>query len=291
MIAYVFLILVPILSTTKVTIQGKLSRILVSDTRDAFLMNAVVFALSALWLASIYARSLPSAGTVLWALAFAVSNIAFQTVYLFAFKIGSVSLTSTICNFNALLPILMNILIYDGSFGLFTVIGMVAMAIALILIPRRDETDNKKFSFKWLLLALLSLFFSGFNNCLITALSHQSFGDEKNLFTVVSYLFSALFCFIGSLVIPKKEESRGSFRLTPLRFLGLLGIALSLGTYMVVLMKTLTWLSPSVVYSVANVTFIFLITVIDLILFREKLTKRQLVGIFFGAVAAVGFCL
>ena len=97
---YLLLLLLPILVSTKVLLQGHYSKTKVRSLADIFYLMGLIFTAIAVITGIFFFRVIPSVGTVLFALVFGVANYVYQISYCSALRTGPVSLTSIICNFN-----------------------------------------------------------------------------------------------------------------------------------------------------------------------------------------------
>lgn len=211
---------------------------------------------------------------------FALSMIFTQTTEIKAMSVGSSSMTILIYSCGFLLPIFFGYFQYGENVSLWQCLGIAVLLVALYLIISPEQ--NGKVSILWLVFALLSMAGSGFNAIIQKIHQYSDFSDELMPFLVSMFFFSALFSFIVSLVAPKTQTKK-----LPLKTRMLLPVisGLFIGT-LNILNLTLAGKLPAIIqFPVYSIGSIILTGVCGTLMFKEKNTKKQLVGFGIGCVA------
>ena len=126
---------------------------------------------------------------------------------------------------------------------------------------------------------------------------HQSseYKDELNSFLVIAFVVSTLVCFVAAAFLKKKEEKTENVMKISKKEL-ILTVVLMITSGICVAANNnlnlyLSGVIPSAVFfPIVNGGGLVLITLTALIIFREKLTKKQWVGLIFGIVSVIFLC-
>lgn len=288
MIKYLFLLLLPILVTTKVLLQGHYSKSKVGSLADTFYLTGFIFAAIALITGVFSLRALPSTSTLLFALLFGVVNYVYQVSYSSAFRAGPVSLTSIICNFNMIVIIPFGALVFKEEIGPYQWVGFALVAVAMILLNRPSSGTEKKASFKWLLLSLLTMVTSGFTGILQSAYGKYFPSEEKDSFIVIGYVIAALLSFITALAM-KKAKKTDLFKADPKFFCGIaiIGVALSLYNTLIIEVQARAYFTSAVLFPVLSVLNFIMTLAASILFLKERIRLRQWIGVLVGTVAVV----
>lgn len=288
MIKYFFLLLLPILVTTKVLLQGHYSKSRVGSLADTFYLTGFIFAAISLITGVFFFRVLPSVETLLFALLFGVVNYVYQVSYSSAFRAGPVSLTSIICNFNMIVIIPFGALVFKEEIGPYQWIGFALVAVAMILLNKQNNEAEKKANLKWLFLSLLTMVTSGFTGILQSAYGKYFPSEEKDSFIVISYVIAALLCFITALAI-KKAKKTDLFKVDPKFFCGIaiIGVALSLYNTLIIEIQARAYFTSAVLFPVLSVLNFITTLAASILFLKERIRLRQWIGVLVGTVAVV----
>lgn len=288
MIKYLFLLLLPILVTTKVLLQGHYSKSKVGSLADTFYLTGFIFAAIALITGVFSLRALPSTNTLLFALLFGVVNYVYQVSYSSAFRAGPVSLTSIICNFNMIVIIPFGALVFKEEIGPYQWVGFALVAVAMILLNKPSSGTEKKASFKWLLLSLLTMVTSGFTGILQSAYGKYFPSEEKDSFIVIGYVIAALLSFITALAM-KKTKKTDLFKVDPKFFCGIaiIGVALSLYNTLIIEVQARAYFTSAVLFPVLSVLNFIMTLAASILFLKERIRLRQWIGVLVGTVAVV----
>lgn len=277
----IWLIILPLLAAMKVTVQGFVSRKKCVSVGDSFLLNAMIFAASVLVLFPLKFAGWPAAKILLPALFFGVCSTAFQCLYLAAFKAGPVGMTTVINNFNLLLPILYSACVFGETITRRRLGGVLLMAVSLILLPRQSKG---KFHWKWLLLSLAALVAAGSNNTILLIVSRSNFNKyESDMVVVTGFAVAAVLSSLISLLFRKSISLKPD--LPSVGGIAVCGVAIGLHNCLTIV--SLKALPAIILYPIVNILTILLILLSDFVIYKEKLSKRQIVGIVLAAGAII----
>lgn len=176
-------------------------------------------------------------------------------------------------------------------------IGIAFMMVCIVLATKKKEDDrNKKTSVKWLVLSFLAAIFTAGVGLLQKVHQESDHSDELSLMLFIAFIVSTLFSFVLYLMSLKKDppifaQKNGSKKKAAILLGALLfvvGIAIALNNiinlYLVGVMKS------AVFFPIINGGHLILSTLAGLLLFKEKLTAKQWIGIVFGIAATFLLC-
>lgn len=291
--AYLLISLLCVLAATKVTLQSRFSKTQNRSVTDSVFYNGIMF----LTVATLFCPWLMANGatvtTIVFGVLMGILSVAFQLLYLCAFSKGKMSLTVILNNFSMIIPMAVSLLAFDEPFGLAKAAGTVLALVSFCLIVAREkrgqETEGKNGA-AWLILTLLVFLVNG-----LISVNQKLYAESvDNLqvfeFVAVSYITAAALSFLILGVLGMREKrfpaSGGKNVILSACLVGLvLGVFQALNTY------AASVIPGTVLYSTYNCGTSVLLCVIGRLLFREKLSKKQYIGVTIGIAAIVCLCL
>ena len=155
----IFLILILcVLATSKVTLQGQFAKKAENTFCNAICFNTIIFVTSALlfvkWIAGSHML------TAVFGAIFGLLTVLFQAFYIIAMSNGNVSLTVMIVNFSMIIPIAFSLIYYNEKMTAFQMIGILLVITALLLSIEKGGKKYKSFK-KWLFLAVCASLING----------------------------------------------------------------------------------------------------------------------------------
>ncbi len=219
-------------------------------------------------------------GYLPYSIGFAVSYIAANVFAVLAIATGSVSLSSLIIKFSLLLPTAYGLFLGEGISNFF-VVGMVLLIASMILINKPEK--GEKFSFKWLIFALLS--FLGNGMCSVTQKMHQQqFATAyKNEFMIVALAVSVIVSVILALCVERKNTVHyAKVGFIPAALCGLFN-----GTVNLFVMILNNRIPASLMFPLISAGGIIIVYLISRFFYKEKLSKSQFIGLLVGIASVV----
>ena len=288
---YSWLVLLPLLSTIKVYIQGKLARDKVKSTSDVFLLNGLIFSSLVIIMVPLFYREIPPFEILLLCILRATFSMLFQVFYSLAFKTGPVSLTAIIVGFHIILPMLSGVVAFGEELTFLSVTGVILIFIAICMIPSK-KTSNNKANLKWLIYTLIAFLLSGINNSITTLFSRSKYASYNDEFIITGYIFAAILCFAvwfirrgDNGVLPGHLRSGG--KTLAMVVGGAAAIGIVLGAYNIGLIHAAASIDSIILYPIRSVLGIVFNLLIDIIFYKQRFTKLQFAGIIIGTVAVV----
>ncbi|MBQ7821138.1 MAG: EamA family transporter [Clostridia bacterium] len=266
-----------------VTVQNVMSKKYNVDIRhqNVFLFNAVTaFAALIFFLVSSGFRLDFNIEFLPYSLLFALAHSSASIGLVLAIKYGSLSITSLIISYSLLLPTLHGIIFLDERLGSTSYIGMGLLLISLFLVNIKKE--DVKLSALWVVFTVIT--FIGNGMCSVVQKIEQTVfdGAYKSEFMMVALFASAVVSLVLGLVSAKslKQEIKGTLSC---------GIAKGLanGATNLLVMIITGALASSVVFPTISAGGIVLTFIIAVTVYKERLSKLQLLGYAAGIISVI----
>ena len=218
-----------------------------------------------------------------------IANIA-------ALQVGPMSYTAVIISFSTLISALSGVAFFGESLGWIQGVG-IAMMLGSFVLAIKKEKAEKKANFKWLALCLFTFAATGAIGIMQKVHQSSAYRDEMNAFLVTAFLSSAVFCAILAVWLKKREDCAahtGERAARRRKIRRLLGMMLVSGVCIAVNNKFNLYLSgvmdSAVFFPIANGGNLILTALAAVVIFREKLSKKQWLGVVIGIVSVVLLC-
>ena len=263
------------LETAKTVVANLFSKQELKEDRDIFKFNWI-FYLGSFAILLCFPSTLPSLYTVLMAIGFAVVTTASQYFCLQALRCGPMSLTTFIQGSNLLIPTFFGMFLgVIPSPYFWPLLVLLLVAMALVLVSKMESVR-----FRWILLSIGTFFFTGG----IGVMQTLAKPEEQIPFLQIAFALCALFNLAGQFLVSKGD--RASFQLRSRTTVMALGSGIAMGA---VNRINLYLADPNVMatyifFPIVNGGLIFLTTVAAMIFFKERLTRKQWIGLALGFV-------
>ena len=279
---YLILVLCGFLSCMKVTIQGRLARKSIITTYDSIFANCLVFAFTAL-IFSVALGEKIKMDIIGYAALFGVFSASFQIFYALALKSGPFSISCLMVNLSMVLPAVFSVVFLDEKLTVLKVIGVLLCITALVLNTKKD---NVKANFKWFLYVFLAFLSTGSISIVQKLYAKSPVAGELPQFLFLGYLVAFLITFIFVLA-QKVNKNEGEFKITKSNLMFIFGIVICLGAFQYFCTMANSFIDAIVLNpSVSGLSTMFL-SISGVIVFKEHLSKRQILSICIGFLAIV----
>ena len=258
-----------------------------------FLYTAITSLVAALTLIIINGFGDASGFTVWLGIAFGALT-AFQSITnIIALHTGPLSYTTVIISFSTLISALSGLLFFDESIAVSQIIGIALMLVSFVLAVNKDGGE-KRASAVWLITCILAFFSTGFIGVLQKVHQNTEYKGEIGAFLVVAFFTSAVISFAVMAVLSKKERAfykeipKGSLLYLLLGCMAIGGICAALNNKWNLYLSGV--IDSAVFFPVVNGGGLVLTTLAALLVFKEKLTRKQWVGLIFGIDSVIFLC-
>lgn len=255
--------------------------------------NAVVSFVSALSLLLISNNIKMSPFTIILGIIFGVVT-AFQSIFnLKAFENGPYSYTSVIVSLSTIIPTLSGCIIWHEHISAIQIIGILLMLICFVCSV--NFTDNqKKTSILWILYTFMTFCFTGFIGVMQKWHQSTTYKNELDGFLVIAFFISFAYSAIGFLyACSKKFPSpryilKKEITLSAVIFMIIGGICAAANNKMNLYLSGV--MESAIFFPTVNGGGLVLSTIASQIFFKEKLSKKQGLGVVLGIIAVVLLC-
>lgn len=196
---------------------------------------------------------------------------------------GSYAMSMLILSYGLVFKIGYGLIFLGEPSNIFTYLGLATIFVSIYLTRRQKDEKKSKVTFKWLVCILLSTFGSGMFG-VISKMQQVAFNNScDNEFMIIALGLSAASLFVIGIIKDGKNlpyiMKHGSL------FASGAGLSNGANNFMSLWVNTLMPVSlSSPIHAGLKIVIVF---IISKILFKEKFLKRQVGGVFLGAVALV----
>lgn len=197
-------------------------------------------------------------------------------------KCGSATLTALFVNLSLILVTIWGFIFWDEKITVLVAIGLVLVCLSIFLCLYTRQKEEVTVSFKWILYVVLACV--GNAGCaIVQRIEQRAFENQHgNMLMFFALVFSVIFFFIIFMMSDKRDV--GTI-LKKAWWAPFLTGTLNVGHNLFVLLLATTALSTSLIYPVIGVGGLAIVTIISLVVFKEKMYWWQWVGVGVGAVA------
>ena len=280
---YVLLTFATLASTTKALLLKRLGKD-VTDKSEVYKLNSAIF-LVASAVVAIYALIgrqdfKISLQTTVLSILFATTLVFSQLMETFAMKHGSASMTILLYSLGLIFPIIYGCIFLFEKISVAQIFGMLLIFAALYFIvnPKLDG----KISLRWLLLALLASFGSGMTAIIQKIQQSSQYKSELVPFLVLAFLFASLMSLGISFKTGNGERVRKRL-FSEWKFIAFSGITIGLLNILNLILAGK--LRAVVQFPIYNIGSMILTGVGGRVIFKEKLSRTQLIGFVIGCTA------
>ncbi len=289
----VFIVIITVFAVIKVTLQSAACRKHIRNSQDSLMFNTMFFAAIALFLSLTLKLQLPTAEIIMWTVIMAISTVLFQVFYSVALTEGPVSITVLIINFAVVIPTVVSAVVFGENIFISQLLGVICLLISFPLSMKENNGGEKQASKKWLILTVIALLADSvamtMQKLFKLTESYKAAPDtSSNIFLVFVYIFSAVLAFIIYLSKKKinpSEKRTFKFGKSVIMFAMIMGLDLAIfqKVYMIGNME----IPGSLFFPTFSGMQSVVMTMIGVIMFGDRLNKRQWVGVLFGIGAVV----
>lgn len=278
---YILIFLMCLLASAKMSFQTAFGKRSVKNSTDALTFNFFVFIASAL----LFLPKVFGCSPQVWIFGGvgAIFTVAYQLIYTKALSIGNVSLTVLITNFNMVLCTLISYIVFDEPISWIRLCGIMLTIVSFVVcngVGTKQAVDKK-----WLILAVLSMVTSAGGSIVSKCVGESAYSGEAQAYISSLYIVAALLAILIYPIMAKKEKRTFKIGFNAIKYAAAVGI--SLGVYQAVYNYGLARIDGTFIFPVQAGGTIILSTLSGVLIFKDKLTKKQVFGMLIGLVALV----
>lgn len=263
-----------------------------------FVCNAVASAVSAVVLLVWGGFGASSTFTLILGTAFGLVT-ALQAIFnLAALALGPMSYTTVIVSFSTVITALSGKLFFGENIYAVQIIGIVLMLVSFVFAVDK-KSEEKSANLRWLIVCGLAFIFSGGIGIMQKIHQTSSFKGELNAYLVIAFVASTVVSAAVAIFLYLKgsKDSPVSKKALPAidkRFIFMLVLMIINGVSVAVNHKLNLYLSgvmdSATFFPIVNGGGLVLSTVAALIIFRERLSVKQWIGLGVGILSVIFLC-
>ena len=197
-----------------------------------------------------------------------------------AYGAGPMHITVLILSSSMIIPAMSGVLFFNEPFSVIKLIGIIFL-LFFIYLSVNKTADETKVNKKWLLFCTIAFFATGMIGILQKVHQGSVHKDETGVFLLAAFICS----FIYSTVMSKKSGTEMKVTRKIGTFSVVSGICIFVMHY---INLRLSGILPSqLFFPLVNAGPMILNIIISVVFFKERITKRQLIGII-GGIASLG---
>jgi len=277
---YILLAISIALAVLKSTIYNVYAKKVSPDSAGVMRFNAISYGIAAIIALCMASGSSVSLPTVIVSLFYAVVVCTLQTLSVIAMKIGPMSSTSLMVLYGMIIPAIAGPIFWKEKIGVLAVVGIIFILVSMWLL-RKEETQSKAISKKWSAFVIILFFLSGFAGVLEKIHQSTDGREEKSMFLFVAYLIMFLVSTIGYFM--KKKGAQYEPLKPMVTYSAISGIII--GFYAFINLTLAGNLDSMIYYPVANGGAMLLTVLVSVAVFKEKCTKRHIIGFVIGFIS------
>ena len=221
--------------------------------------------------------------------AFGVLTMVNALVNAKAIKIGPLGYTTVIMSLSTAITALSGAIFWDEVLSVFKVIGIILMLVCFVFAVDLEDSKEKKANINWFILCVFCLLTCAAIGLMQKVHQTSEYKNELMPFLVVAFLVSAAISYAGYLV-QKKKESQIEIQESKKQKCFYFGLALlicgvgvagnnALNLYLSGAMDT------AIFFPIANGVPLLSALIVSFVLFKEKLKRKQMIGLIIGLIA------
>jgi len=234
--------------------------------------------------------SAPAIFTILLGILFGILTMAGSLFNMKAMALGPVSYTQLICCSSMIVPAFSGAIFWNEDLNIGHIIAVVLLLLCFYF-SSASKSDDKAATLKWLLFALLSFACVGAIGVTQKVQQTSSYASEASWFLIIALITASVISLVMWLYETSgenKSERKGI--LDP----KLIGMFLFIGFVIAFTNKVNLYLSgvmPSIIFfPLVNGGALILTMLAGFIIFKERLTKKQTIGMIFGVASVLLLC-
>lgn len=282
-----------VMAVLKITLQSGFSKKSDKSLYDSVFYNMFMFLMAAVFFSPFLLNGSIERLTLIQGIIMGILSVVFQFFYICAFSKGKMTLTVIINNFSMLLPIGVSYYMFNEPIGFMKSIGILLALVSLVLVTAKGKKESiakKSDNMLWLACMVLVFLSNGFISINQKIYSKTAPNFQVFAFVAIAYIsatvISAVILIAMKLLNHQNKSKLNSKMLISGASAGvIIGIFQCLNTY------AASVIDGAVLYSSYNCATSILSAVVGRVLFKERLSKKQFVGVLIGIGSIVFLCV
>ena len=225
-----------------------------------------------------------SALTIVYGVIYGILLIASQWAFAFSLKMGSAAICSVIYSLGFILPTVSGTVFWGEDFTVLHLLGILGAISVILLTARKDGANhpsNKGF-IPFIVLAMLS---SGGLGIMQKVQQSSDVSNQSGGFLLIAFTFAFACSFVPFMLCNKKT----AFEIKNPIYSAVTGLCFGGANLCNTILAGK--MQSAVFFPVQNISTLLLTTLLSVLLFKEKITRKTAVILFSGAVIIILFSL
>lgn len=284
---YILMAISIIFASMQSVILKKFGNKTIKNAGDLFFFNGAVSvvwtAVMLVWFTSSGMKI--SVGAIIFGLVYGVILCAFLYFKTASLAEGSVSITTLIGSAAFIPATIFGVFYASETVSVYQIIGMVVMLISIAICVNVKSAKERP-TFKWAIYCIMFFIAGSALGAFFKVFGRSSAFSEINGMMLYASIFSAILFFLtGALINKQKNLPTPTIARKSLSYV--VGSGLAGCLYVRINLSLSAVISSAIFFPVTNGSIVMITTIAGYLLFKEKLTKMQKVGILLGIVAIV----
>ena len=252
--------------------------------REFFLIQAAVFGVgsAALFVVNLFSFSGLSALTVLLGLTYGVLLMCAQWFYTIALSNGKTGICATIYSFGFLLPTLSGAVFWQEKITFWGFLGILIAVPVMLISGINKKKGRGRVSNSYFLPLLIALICSGSLGVVQKIQQGSEYKAQANSFILVAFVFCFTVSLLVSLLLKRGSTKIRGKNLTSASLVGVFFASCNLiNTYLA------GKLASAVFFPALNIGGILFSLLLGFIIYREKITKKDVLVLLLAAASII----
>ena len=281
---YLLLALSIVLSTGRNLLSKDLSHVRFK-TKAFFSCQSILFLFGAIAILSFGNVSFVSvaSATVLYSIVYGFLLILAQWFYTAALSKGNTAACSTVYSLGFIFPTLSGAILFDEAFSFIDLLGVLSAVAAVVLSGlkvNKNERSAKSYYFIPLVIAMLA---SGGLGIVQKIQQKSDYADQRPIFLLIAFLIAAGISSIFALMTKSTGSDTDVLRARRITVAALVGAFFGCCNLLNTLLAGL--LDSAIFFPTLNIGVILLSTVSAAMIFKEKLSKKEILVLVLGGIS------
>ena len=254
-------------------------------SREFFGLQAAIFGVGSLALLIVNLVSFDgfSIYTLLLALIYGVLLLCAQWFYTIALARGKTAICATLYSFGFLIPTLSGAIVWQESISVFGYLGILTVIPVLIISGiGKKGVDSISSSKSYLPPIIIALICSGGLGVVQKIQQKSIYANQTKMFVFLAFAF----CFIVSLVFFLALK-RGDTKIAPKNLASCTLVGVFFATCNILNTYLAGRLDSAIFFPLLNIGSILLSLILGIIIYKERLTKKDLIVLLLSATAII----
>lgn len=264
-----------------------------SDSRGIYLFNALCSLIATICVFIICRINLNTSLFILkFGIIFGIATMAMSLLRTFAAKEGPLGHTSLIVTLSSVITAASGCIFWHERLTLFKVIGIILMVICFIFSIDLSNKENKQKTLKWFMFSILAMLATVGVGLIQKIQQESTYKSNFGTFLFAAFVAETIISF--ALYFIEKQRNKTievKFYINLKYIICMLISGICIGTANITAVILTGRVDTALVFPIVNGVPLMGNIVLGMILFNERIQKRQLIGIASGILAIACLCI